>query len=77
MLVNKLINSVKLYIKPVYSTVCNYNYILYSHIHSIQNIVNDEEDELAKRLLRVTIIGLPNTGKSTLINNLMDRKVRR
>lgn len=27
------------------------------------------------KILRVAIIGLPNAGKSTFINNLMDRKV--
>lgn len=28
------------------------------------------------RILKVAIIGLPNAGKSTLINNLMDRRVK-
>ncbi|KAL3272428.1 hypothetical protein HHI36_013910 [Cryptolaemus montrouzieri] len=34
------------------------------------------EEELCKsRLLKVAIIGMPNAGKSTIINSLMDRKV--
>lgn len=41
-------------------------------------VCNTQLNELphySTRVLRVAIIGTPNAGKSTLINNLMDRKV--
>lgn len=47
--------------------------------NSISNeSVQDTEPQeiLNTKLLRVAIIGMPNSGKSTLINSLMDRKVR-
>lgn len=34
-----------------------------------------ELSNYSTRLLKVAIIGTPNAGKSTFINNLMDRKV--
>lgn len=33
------------------------------------------ENQSRQKLLKLAVIGLPNAGKSTLINNLMDRKV--
>lgn len=33
------------------------------------------ENETNQKLLKLAVIGLPNAGKSTFINNLMDRKV--
>ncbi|RZC32905.1 GTPase Era, mitochondrial [Asbolus verrucosus] len=32
-------------------------------------------DDISTKLLKVAVIGMPNAGKSTFINNLMDRKV--
>jgi len=32
-------------------------------------------NEFQQRILKVSVIGMPNAGKSTFINNLMDRKV--
>lgn len=34
-----------------------------------------EEYNISQKLLKVAIIGMPNAGKSTFINYLMDRKV--
>lgn len=33
------------------------------------------ENTSEQKLLKLAVIGLPNAGKSTFINNLMDRKV--
>ncbi|KAJ3644549.1 hypothetical protein Zmor_022274 [Zophobas morio] len=33
------------------------------------------DEDVTTRLLKVAVIGVPNVGKSTFINNLMDRKV--
>lgn len=41
----------------------------------VSTIQLNELQDYATRLLRVAIIGTPNAGKSTFINNLMDRKV--
>lgn len=34
-----------------------------------------QENQSQQKLLKLAVIGLPNAGKSTFINNLMDRKV--
>lgn len=34
------------------------------------------KDDIETKLLKVAVIGVPNSGKSTFINHLMDRKVR-
>lgn len=34
------------------------------------------ETNFQQRLLKVAVIGMPNAGKSTFINYLMDRKVK-
>lgn len=39
------------------------------------DVVANDESEPQQKLLKLAVIGLPNSGKSTLINNLMDRKV--
>jgi ribosome biogenesis GTPase A len=33
-------------------------------------------EKQTRKLINVAIIGVPNAGKSTLINNLIDRKVK-
>lgn len=38
---------------------------------------NKIQEHLQEKLVRVAVIGLPNAGKSTLINTVLDRKVRR
>lgn len=55
---------------------------LFKRTHSIYNDVdssyenNDSDHIKQQRLLKVAIIGIPNAGKSSLINSLMDRYVR-
>ncbi|KAJ8959738.1 hypothetical protein NQ314_006162 [Rhamnusium bicolor] len=57
------------------------NIMIRSCMTASNNLVNNiqssviPEYNLDTRLLRVAIIGVPNAGKSTFINNLMDRKV--
>lgn len=42
--------------------------------HDAGNVIVNANENL-QRLIKVAIIGMPNSGKSTLINNMMDRKV--
>lgn len=42
---------------------------------NIENVEKDPRFQCDTRLLKVGIIGVPNSGKSTIINHLMDRKV--
>jgi GTP-binding protein Era len=44
-----------------------------TNAHKISDIPPNED--FKTRLLKVAVIGIPNVGKSTFINNLMDRKV--
>lgn len=46
-------------------------------LHKVQfeNASNIEDTNSSQKLLRVAVIGMPNAGKSTFINHLMDRKV--
>jgi ribosome biogenesis GTPase A len=44
-----------------------------TNAHKISDILPNED--FKTRLLKVAVIGVPNVGKSTFINNLMDRKV--
>lgn len=50
------------------STICDSVPKLEEFSHS--SVINNDTN-----LLKVAIIGLPNAGKSTFINNLMDRRV--
>lgn len=56
--------------------------LLQSRFLNTRTLQNEEEAELVKpenesqqKLLKLAVIGLPNAGKSTFINGLMDRKV--
>lgn len=40
-----------------------------------QESQNIHEPEHRQKLLKLAVVGVPNAGKSTFINNLMDRKV--
>lgn len=48
--------------------------------YSLESIVSDtltptSQENVMQKLLKVGIIGIPNAGKSTFINNLIDRMV--
>lgn len=45
-------------------------------VPKIPNFYNSPNPNCETRILKVAIIGLPNAGKSTFINNLVDRRVR-
>lgn len=40
-----------------------------------QECQNQHETEQQQKLLKLAVVGVPNAGKSTFINNLMERKV--
>lgn len=40
-----------------------------------QDVHFPADNQSQERLLKLAVIGLPNAGKSTFINSLMDRKV--
>lgn len=43
--------------------------------YSSSRVSRKVQDELQEKLIKVAIIGMPNAGKSTLINAIMDQRV--
>lgn len=64
--------------------LCNkaFTSILYKNFHEAHDTIKEHKSveinslrDHEKKLLKVAIIGIPNAGKSTLVNSLIDRRV--
>lgn len=58
---------IKQHLKTVWTIKCKIN----SRFYCLEAVRKQDEQKLVK----VSIIGVPNAGKSTLINSLMDQRV--
>lgn len=51
------------------------NFIFFTEAH-YENLRRNPDQPLDARVLKLAVIGIPNAGKSTLVNRLMGWKVR-
>lgn len=66
---NPLFNTIKL------SSSLRNTHLIVRFLRNVPKESATAEENPKTKLLKVAIIGMPNAGKSTLINSLMDRKV--
>lgn len=52
------------------------NILLQTRFYSASRASRKAVEEVQEKLIKVAIIGLPNSGKSTLINSILDQRVR-
>lgn len=52
-----------------------FNIFLQSRFYSSSKASRKIAEDVQEKLVKVAVIGLPNTGKSTLINAIMDQRV--
>ena len=52
--------------------VCNFNLL---HLRLYSRASRKVVEDVQEKVVKVAVIGLPNTGKSTLINTILDQRV--